>query len=881
MLLPILAAADPPGQTVAALGGYVFWSLAYILIIRRGFRDRSFGIPIVALCANVSWEILASFFLGYPRGPMIGNMIWLGFDIVILYTCLKFGAGEFTHPDVKKWFRPLVLIGLVMMFWAEATFCFNFDDPLGINISWINTFVVSAQMVAMYWRRDSLKGQSFWIGVCILLGDISGYLMICYASIKYPGRIQMDLMNALAVGILGANLLYVVLIYRRCVREGLNPWAPFGAGRVAPGLREEPAGGMKNSFLKNVPAWLRWFSFECRTQRFAARCFTRLLRLEAAVCLVTAVAALVIPGTFIRLLAQAPHGSLVGWLDVVVLVRAAGWAHLVLCVGFVAVSCIPHPPVMFHHAAAAMRLLTFAVRWGILSGLPPELALLKWFELALAVATVVALFLALRPRKFIEESSGASLPKLPSRWVLIGIPLGVILLVSGLFVYRHFIRSPGPEVFATAEEHFKYGRLTNQRIPGLPLYIFEALPQVFPEKVPGTNGWQAFGLIQEPGRAAPVGWSVRTNGFPHVMPNCALCHTATYRAAAGEAPRLIVGGEALQLDFQAVFEFLFACAQDRRFTDGTLLKAIKERHRLDACETALYKKLFLPATAKALQFAARDFAWMGRQPAAGPGRFDAGGMLRFNILRLPYDGAVSTTDMLPVWDRRSEAGMWQRWTGGGTNVLEEMRLSAGSLAMLVPFIFDEAGFKRYAAFLESLPPPRFPVPSDPGLAARGKMLFATHCAGCHAPGGATYGRVTSQRDVGTDPEVLRAYDAATVAALHAVEAPPFCYPAQQQTDGYKNVSLSGIWARGPYLHNGSVPTLRDLLEPPSNRPVTFLRGGDLLDPQRVGFVRDAASPGRAFLFDTRLRGNSNDGHRYGTILSDTDKGALVEFLKTL
>ena len=60
----------------------------------------------------------------------------------------------------------------------------------------------------------------------------------------------------------------------------------------------------------------------------------------------------------------------------------------------------------------------------------------------------------------------------------------------------------------------------------------------------------------------------------------------------------------------------------------------------------------------------------------------------------------------------------------------------------------------------------------------------------------------------------------------------------RKTDGYVAVPLDGVWLRAPYLHNGSVPSLHDLLEPPDGRPKAFHRGYDLYDPARVGFVSD-------------------------------------------
>src|SRR3546814_7432400 len=75
--------------------------------------------------------------------------------------------------------------------------------------------------------------------------------------------------------------------------------------------------------------------------------------------------------------------------------------------------------------------------------------------------------------------------------------------------------------------------------------------------------------------------------------------------------------------------------------------------------------------------------------------------------------------------------------------------------------------------------------------------------------------------------------------------------------------LDGIGLRAPYLHNGSVPTLRDLLKPAAARPKAFWRGDDVYDPHNVGFVSNV--PAREgvefFRYDTTVPGNSNAGHR--------------------
>ncbi|MDH5178171.1 MAG: di-heme-cytochrome C peroxidase [Gammaproteobacteria bacterium] len=99
---------------------------------------------------------------------------------------------------------------------------------------------------------------------------------------------------------------------------------------------------------------------------------------------------------------------------------------------------------------------------------------------------------------------------------------------------------------------------------------------------------------------------------------------------------------------------------------------------------------------------------------------------------------------------------------------------------------------------------------------------------------------------------------------------------------YKARPLTGIWATAPYMHNGSIPNLAEVLLPAKKRSTVFYLGSRELDPVKVGFVSDPNLPDtKVFKFDTRLTGNSNSGHEYGTNLSDEERQELVEYLKTL
>ena len=103
--------------------------------------------------------------------------------------------------------------------------------------------------------------------------------------------------------------------------------------------------------------------------------------------------------------------------------------------------------------------------------------------------------------------------------------------------------------------------------------------------------------------------------------------------------------------------------------------------------------------------------------------------------------------------------------------------------------------------------------------------------------------------------------------------------ARERVLAYKGRPLDGIWATAPYLHNGSVPNLYELLLPAGERSTTFHVGSIEFDPVRVGFNTDAGAS--TTLFDTTLPGNSNTGHdTYGTF-DEGERWALVEYMKSL
>ncbi|MBV1703137.1 MAG: c-type cytochrome [Hyphomicrobiales bacterium] len=195
-------------------------------------------------------------------------------------------------------------------------------------------------------------------------------------------------------------------------------------------------------------------------------------------------------------------------------------------------------------------------------------------------------------------------------------------------------------------------------------------------------------------------------------------------------------------------------------------------------------------------------------------------------------------------------------------------------------------------FLGSYRAQHFPGRIDRPAAARGQIIYERQCAECHGSYDANLDapKLTSfpnwRGDVGTDPIRATNFDE-TLAAAVAKSAYRSLITVRRGR-GYVAPPLSGLWASAPYLHNGSVPTLADMLTP-ILRPRRFMVGGHALDFNRVGLRLTAhgsyPSDYRPFStpvwIDTKALGRSNQGHHQGEMLSAADKRALIEYLKLL
>lgn len=302
-------------------------------------------------------------------------------------------------------------------------------------------------------------------------------------------------------------------------------------------------------------------------------------------------------------------------------------------------------------------------------------------------------------------------------------------------------------------------------------------------------------------------------------------------------------------------------------------------------------------------------------------------------LKIGFEGTVN---LPPVWFSHQDD--WAQWFAeihhpGSRNWVQSVssspvrppRQAAALKERAIVGSVDFDGIEAIQEAVVKLRTPRWPESVlgslDSRLVGQGQELFGQHCASCHIatrePANGAGRRFRERRAfaVGTDPVAVQQFaadaerraagltrlseailrlrngqlrqrfnnDATLVVNSELADSKglPNRFGVAKDYNGaegpaYWSPTLEGIFASSPYLHNGSVRTLWDLLTPPQQRPSQFRTGSNHYDPRQLG-LRDEGP----FLYDTRETGKSAQGHDYGTTLPIQQKRALLEYLKSL
>jgi mono/diheme cytochrome c family protein len=478
---------------------------------------------------------------------------------------------------------------------------------------------------------------------------------------------------------------------------------------------------------------------------------------------------------------------------------------------------------------------------------------------------------------------------------------------------------------------FRYGATGTEGSAGIPYWIFRVVPQIFPERFPGGSytalGFQdddhAFyqrrrGDAPDGSFRVPAGLVVVDSeffvpffhfklGIKRVAINCSGCHRGAY-LDDDQKLRLVDGMPNHTADLQGFKQIFTRGVLDDRFNGPHVIdeidKVLRSENRppLDGWERFVYQAIVQVIRNNAQQ-GDRWEDHFGR-PKNGPGRIDPFNAVKIGVIGVADDGTSATLDFPAIWNQRRSVRPWHHYDG---NTDDSNARNFGSILGVGGFalsvnrgLVDDVG-RWLDDALAPAPYPFKPIDLSPAATAAetakakaGAALYAKHCADCHG----TYDREGRKNiadpksqymhtiAVKTDDQRALAFGDGAAAALNNFGERRQLWkrtafrPAAN--GAYLAGPLDGIWARAPYLHNGSVPTLFDLLSPEGDRPARFCRGNPRYDRAKLGFVSDLNPEGDCdqalFRYETTAKGNSNKGHAF-TFDKVADREALIAYLK--
>jgi hypothetical protein len=197
-------------------GGCVFWVLAYLFILKRCFADRTYGLPLVAICLNFGWELLASFVLPNPVALWHAfDRIWLLVDVVLVYQLFRWGRKEQQIPEIARFFPAVVVITFALGLWGQYAFVATYRDRLGLVGAFGVNLIMSVLFVFFYFaRRGSGRGLSRAGAVCKMLGTL-GTSIECHWVVRLidPELPSLAFLSFLCISIFLFDALYVFLLF--------------------------------------------------------------------------------------------------------------------------------------------------------------------------------------------------------------------------------------------------------------------------------------------------------------------------------------------------------------------------------------------------------------------------------------------------------------------------------------------------------------------------------------------------------------------------------------------------------------------------------------------------------------------------------------------
>ncbi len=200
------------------IGSGVCWTITYLLILRRGVLDLTYGMPAAALFANLAWELTYSFIYPHSMPQLAVDRIWFGFDVLLLLQFLRFG------PSVRKvsmtfTFYLEVLLSFAVTLTLLILFSKTLKDDNGAFAAFGQNLMMSILFITMLRDRRSASGQSIYIALFKLAGTLLASSAFYFQTKTYS---QSQLMQFLFIAILMYDVIYTIMLANQLTRQRIK-----------------------------------------------------------------------------------------------------------------------------------------------------------------------------------------------------------------------------------------------------------------------------------------------------------------------------------------------------------------------------------------------------------------------------------------------------------------------------------------------------------------------------------------------------------------------------------------------------------------------------------------------------------------------------------
>lgn len=214
--------------------GTVLWLVAYLLSIWQGFKDKTYSIPIVAVCLCFTWEVLAATVMRAPvKLWFYGDVFWMCLDSVIVYQVFRYGRARQVIPEIRRWYYPILVCSFALALSGQYLFTRAYGDWLGFEDSYLINFVMSVCFIFMYFSRREAGNLTYGIAWAKMFGTgIISVALVWLFPVLYPQQYTQvtPLMYLLYGACAGVDLLYVTLLARARRLQAAQP----GSAGLAP-----------------------------------------------------------------------------------------------------------------------------------------------------------------------------------------------------------------------------------------------------------------------------------------------------------------------------------------------------------------------------------------------------------------------------------------------------------------------------------------------------------------------------------------------------------------------------------------------------------------------------------------------------------------------